>query len=206
MATFGDAQVFSSVTSTLEDGRLRPGIPSSNDGRTYSVTLRDGRLVSVTREEVEIAVHDRGVNSGFHAGADEPSRVVTFEANFLYAVMAKHMTLPDAKAIALFARVDDYRNALRQLSDGVNVEDDAGRAQLAPLLGMTLAKAPRDTAPPGPHIVAMAKHVVFAFGDRGDNNGQDASIAEIVAIHSSFFTQWRGKNKHPDRYTIVTRG
>ena len=195
MATFGIDHVVLEPTT----------LPEANSADSYQVRLRDGQSVTITHAELDTAINDLNLNSGFvppRDGRGEPK--ITFKANFLYAVMAKNiLSHPE---IPLYSSIKSYQAALERLGNGINIEDHT-KDQIGLLLGVQLKPANVATMLPSiPYVYALRKHVVFAYGTRGDLNGEDASLEDILKAHSTLFTRGLGANKHPDVYTVVPSG
>jgi hypothetical protein len=199
MATFGIDAVFQSPNV----------LPIANNQATYSVVLRDGHPVNLSHAELDEVINDLQHNSGFvlpdiAATGDE---TILFKANFLYAVMAKEMLA--RTDVDLYKHIGTYEAALDRLAMGIDVfskrKGQVPVDQVGVLLGLSLKDVTVQPALPlGPYMYALRKHVVYAYGDEGDNFGVRAPFATILQGHSTIFTRGWGMNQHPRKYVIYT--
>jgi len=199
MATFG-------VDGVLQSPKV---LPQANTEATYSVLLRDGHSVTISHAELDMAISDLQHDSGFvlpdaSVTGDE---TILFKANFMYAVMAKEMLA--RSDVPLYQNIETFPAALDRLGSGIDVfsklKGQAPVDQVGVLLGLSLKDVTSEPAlPSGPYMYALRKHVVFAYGDEGDNFGARAPFATILKGHSTVFTRGWGMNKAPGKYIILT--
>lgn len=178
-------------------------LPESNSSSEYKIVLRDGQHLSLTQSEVDTAINNPRLNSGFllpeRGGGDSK---ITFKANFLYSVMAKNML--NHQDLSLYKDVKNYELALTRLGQGINVSSGA-TDQIGILLGLKLNPATKEDVSTGvPYVYALRRHVVFAYGNTGDLDGTEATLKEVLSAHSSAITRHRGANANPEIYTINT--
>lgn len=200
MATFGRDGVFTAPKS----------LPRSNSEASYEVTLRNGHQLTISHQELDMAINNLDFNSGLVLPDGEASgdKDILFGANFVYAVMAKEMTFH--RDMAIYSNVLSFQDALKRMGSGINVEGfdrKQGRVvnQIDVLLGVTLKDISQENGVPlAPYVYALRKHVVFAFDEVGDNFGKKGSFSDILDAHSTSITRTWGQNKFPKKYAIVT--